>query len=728
MIESLIKKINDNCINVDIDIIEKAYNFASEAHKSQKRESGEPYIIHPIDVAEILAELGMDTNTIAAGLLHDVLEDTDCTYKEMSDMFNEEIASLVNGVTKLGKIEYKSKQEQQADNVRKMLLAMAKDIRVIIIKLADRLHNMRTLKFMSKEKQKLKAKETLDIYAPLAHRLGMSKIKWELEDLSFRYLHEEEYYDLVRQIAEKRVEREAYISSIIDDLYKNLEESGIDSDIEGRPKHFYSIYRKMVNKSKTIEQIFDLTAIRILVNSVKDCYGVLGIVHTIYKPIPGRFKDYIAMPKPNMYQSLHTTVIGPQGKTFEIQIRTFDMHKTAEYGIAAHWKYKEGDAGEDKEKGFEKKLAWLRDMLEWQKETSDAEEFMEGFKIDLFSDEIFVFTPKGVVINLASGSTPIDFAYRIPTDVGNRCIGAKVNGKIVPLDYKLKTGEIVEIITSQSAKGPNMDWLNIAKSNQAKSKIKSWLKKAKKDENINKGKELLEKELRKQGVVLSEITKGDSYERLAKRYNLHNSDDIYAAVGVGSISASAFVSRLKEENLGDKVKQSDEEIAKNIEEHIAKSDRVSKNESSYGITVKGESNLMIRFARCCNPVPGDEIQGYITKGRGVSVHRTDCSNLKSLIDYDPNKVVDVSWGVSKGASYVAEVRVKSDDRMGVLSDIMKVITDSGLHLNALNANSAKGNEALINIKVKIDSVEQLRELMKKIRRLKGVTDVFRVNS
>lgn len=728
MIESLIKKINDNCINVDIDIIEKAYNFASEAHKSQKRESGEPYIIHPIDVAEILAELGMDTNTIAAGLLHDVLEDTDCTYKEMSDMFNEEIASLVNGVTKLGKIEYKSKQEQQADNVRKMLLAMAKDIRVIIIKLADRLHNMRTLKFMSKEKQKLKAKETLDIYAPLAHRLGMSKIKWELEDLSFRYLHEEEYYDLVRQIAEKRVEREAYISSIIDDLYKNLEESGIDSDIEGRPKHFYSIYRKMVNKSKTIEQIFDLTAIRILVNSVKDCYGVLGIVHTIYKPIPGRFKDYIAMPKPNMYQSLHTTVIGPQGKTFEIQIRTFDMHKTAEYGIAAHWKYKEGDAGEDKENGFEKKLAWLRDMLEWQKETSDAEEFMEGFKIDLFSDEIFVFTPKGVVINLASGSTPIDFAYRIHTDVGNRCIGAKVNGKIVPLDYKLKTGEIVEIITSQSAKGPNMDWLNIAKSNQAKSKIKSWLKKAKKDENINKGKELLEKELRKQGVVLSEITKGDSYERLAKRYNLHNSDDIYAAVGVGSISASAFVSRLKEENLGDKVKQSDEEIAKNIEEHIAKSDRVSKNESSYGITVKGESNLMIRFARCCNPVPGDEIQGYITKGRGVSVHRTDCSNLKSLIDYDPNKVVDVSWGMSKGASYVAEVRVKSDDRMGVLSDIMKVITDSGLHLNALNANSAKGNEALINIKVKIDSVEQLRELMKKIRRLKGVTDVFRVNS
>ena len=729
MIESLLKKINDNCINVDIDLIKKAYEFANEAHKTQKRESGEPYIIHPIDVAEILAELGMDTSTIAAGLLHDVLEDTDCTYKEMAEAFNEEVATLVDGVTKLGKIQYKSKQEQQADNVRKMLLAMAKDIRVIIIKLADRLHNMRTLKFMPKEKQKLKAKETLDIYAPLAHRLGMSKIKWELEDLSFRYLHEEAYYELVRQIAEKRVEREAYISSIIDDLYKNLEESGIDSDIEGRPKHFYSIYRKMVKKNKTIEQIFDLTAIRILVNSVKDCYGVLGIVHTIYKPIPGRFKDYIAMPKPNMYQSLHTTVIGPQGKTFEIQIRTFDMHKTAEYGIAAHWKYKEGESGEDKGKEFEKKLAWLRDMLEWQKETSDAEEFMEGFKIDLFSDEIFVFTPKGVVINLSSGSTPIDFAYRIHTDVGNRCVGAKVNGKIVPLDYKLKTGEIVEIITSKAAKGPNMDWLNFAKSNQAKSKIKSWLKKAEKDENISKGKDILEKELKKNGVLLSEIIKGDYYDRLAKRYNLHNFDDIYAAVGTGSIFAPTFVSRLKEDNFGSKDKLSDEEITKNIEEQIAKNQRSSKKERNYGgITVKGESNLMTRFAKCCNPVPGDEIQGYITKGRGVSVHRTDCSNLQSLIAHDPNKVVDVSWGMSKDVSYIAEIRVKTEDRMGILSDIMQVITDTGLSLNALNANSVKGNEVLINIKVKINSVDQLKELMKKIRRIQGVTDVFRMNS
>ena len=504
MVDKLLEKIHNNCNNVDIDMVEKAYHFAEEAHKEQKRESGEPYIIHPIAVAEILAELGMDTNTIVAGLLHDVIEDTEISYDETVTLFNAEIANLVEGVTKLtrlGEMEYKTKEEQQADNVRKMLLAMAKDIRVIIIKLADRLHNMRTLKFMPAKKQKNKAKETLDIYAPLAHRLGMSKIKWELEDLCFRYLHEEEYYDLVDSIAEKRVERETYIKDIVKDLNEKLEASGIESDIDGRPKHFYSIYKKMVSKNKSIEQIFDLTAIRVLVNSVKDCYGVLGIVHTIYRPIPGRFKDYIAMPKPNMYQSLHTTVIGPQGKTFEIQIRTFEMHKTAEYGIAAHWKYKEGDTGnaeQDKEKDFEKKLVWLRDMLEWQKETSDADEFIEGFKIDLFSDEVFVFTPKGVVINLCSKATPIDFAYRIHTDVGNKCVGAKVNGKIVPLDYTLKTGEIVEILTSSNAKGPNMDWLNIAKSNQSKSKIKLWFKKAKKEENIVKGKELFEKELKKQ--------------------------------------------------------------------------------------------------------------------------------------------------------------------------------------------------------------------------------------
>lgn len=730
MYEGLLEKIYENSHNIDKDIIKKAFEIANDAHKSQKRESGEPYITHPIDVAIILAEMGMDTSTIAAGLLHDVIEDTEYTYDDLKNLFNEEIANLVQGVTKLGKIEYKSKEEQQADNVRKMLLAMAKDIRVIIIKLADRLHNLRTLKYMPKEKQKQKAKETLDIYAPLAHRLGISKIKWELEDLSFRYLHEEVYYDLVKQIAQKRAEREVYIASIIEDLYKKLEEAEIDSDIEGRPKHFYSIYKKMVNKNKTIEEIFDLTAIRILVNTVKDCYGVLGIVHTIYKPIPGRFKDYIAMPKPNMYQSLHTTVIGPQGKPFEIQIRTFEMHKTAEYGIAAHWKYKEGDSGkEDREQSFESKLAWLRDMLEWQKETADAEEFIEGFKIDLFADEVFVFTPKGVVINLPSGATPIDFAYRIHTDVGNRCVGAKVNGKIVPLDYKLKTGEIVEILTSKNAKGPNMDWLNIVKSNQAKSKIRQWFKKIKKDENIIKGKEQFEKELKKQGVNYSDIAKGESYEKLTKRYNINSMEDLYAAIGVGQLSASSFISKLKEENIIEK--QSAETINRSIEEQIAKSDKSSnKNKiaKDYGITVKGESNLMVRFAKCCNPVPGDDIKGYITKGRGVSVHRTDCSNLKSLIEHDKNKVIQVSWGKAKGADYIAEIQVESDDREGILADIINIISESKLAISSINAQTAKGNIAKVNIKIRIYSVEQLKEIMRKIRRVKGVMDVYRMNS
>ena len=729
MIEDLIKLIKENCNNVDIEIIKKAYNLAKEAHKNQSRESGEPYITHPIDVACILAELGMDTSTIAAGLLHDVIEDTDYTYEDIAREFNDEIANLVEGVTKLGKIKYKTKEEQQADNVRKMLLAMAKDIRVIIIKLADRLHNLRTLKFMKKEKQKEKAKETLDIYAPLAHRLGMSKIKWELEDLAFRYLHEEEYYDLVYKIAEKRREREEYIADVIKDLHKKLEDSGIDADIEGRPKHFYSIYRKMVKKHKSIEQIFDLTAIRILVDSVKDCYGVLGIVHTIYKPIPGRFKDYIAMPKPNMYQSLHTTVIGPQGKTFEIQIRTFEMHKTAEYGIAAHWKYKEG-TDDDKGLDFETKLAWLRDILEWQKDTSDAEEFIEGFKIDLFSDEVFVFTPKGVVINLASGSTPIDFAYRIHTDIGNRCVGAKVNGKIVPLDYKLKTGEIVEIITSKVAKGPNMDWLNIAKSNQAKSKIRQWFKRVKKEENIDKGKELLEKELKKQCVTFSDIAKGDVYEKMLKRYNIHQLEDLYANIGIGMISPSAFVVRLKEDNADEKEKYSKETVEKNIEEQIQKSERSDKNkeEKNYGITVKGLNNIMVRFAKCCNPVPGDEVLGYITKGRGVSIHRKDCSNLKTLIETEPEKIVEASFGKAKGSGYLAEIQIKTEDRMGILSEIMMTINEKGLPLNGLNANSAKGNVALINVKVKINSIEQLKEFMKAIRKIKGVLDVYRMNN
>lgn len=725
MLEELISKIKANGNNVDIDLVKKAYDLAFEAHKEQKRESGEPYITHPISVAMILADMGMDTNTIVAGLLHDVIEDTDYTYEDISNIFNVEVANLVDGVTKLGKIKYKSKEEQQADNVRKMLLAMAKDIRVIIIKLSDRLHNMRTLKYMKPEKQKKKAQETLDIFAPLAHRLGISKIKWELEDLCLRYIHPEEYYDLVNMIAEKRVEREKFISRIIKELKENLDKANIDSDIEGRPKHFYSIYRKMVNKHKSIEQIFDLTAIRILVNTVKDCYAVLGIVHTIYKPIPGRFKDYIAMPKPNMYQSLHTTVIGSEGKTFEIQIRTFEMHRTAEYGIAAHWKYKSGINGTDsKDMTFENKLTWLRDILEWQKEAVDATEFMEGFKLDLFSDEIFVFTPKGVVINLPVGATPLDFAYKIHTDIGNKCVGAKVNGKIVTLDYKLKTGEIVEILTSSSSRGPNMDWLNIANSNQARSKIKQWLRKARREENLERGKEMLDKECKKQSLVFSDLSKGPLYDKLLKRYHLNNVEEIYVAIGEGELLSSTVISKLKE-NI---VKQvAEEELNKNIEEQIAKTERQIKKKQNYGVTVKGLNNIMVRFARCCNPVPGDDIAGYITKGRGVSIHRKDCSNFKAIVEKQREKVVDVSWGTEKGAAYVAELEVKAEDRMCLLSDVMLVITDSNLSLLSLNAKSGRNGVANINIQVKIDNIEQLKELMKKIRRLQGILDVYRVN-
>ena len=632
MLEKLMKKIEKNCSNVDKEMIKKAYNLAYNAHKEQRRESGEPYIMHPVEVAYILADMGMDTSTITAGLLHDVIEDTEHSYEDISREFSPEVANLVEGVTKLGKIKYKTKEEQQADNVRKMLLAMAKDIRVILIKLADRLHNMRTLKYMPVEKQKEKAKETFDIYAPLAHRLGMSKIKWELEDLGFRYMNPNEYYFIVRKIAEKRVERENHIEEIVEQLKNNLDKANIPSDIEGRPKHFYSIYRKMVKKNTTIDQIFDLTAVRILVDTVKDCYAVLGIVHTIYKPIPGRFKDYIAMPKPNMYQSLHSTVIGPQGKPFEIQIRTFQMHKTAEYGIAAHWKYKEGEDNSGDDSGdIDKKLTWLRDMLEWQRETSDAEEFMEGFKIDLFSDEVFVFTPKGNVINLPYDATPIDFAYKIHTDIGNRCIGAKINGKMVPLDYHLKTGEIIEILASSTPKGPSIDWLSIVKSNQAKSKIRAWFKKAKREENIIKGKDSLEKEAKKQGYNFGEIAKGELLDNILKKYNMNSTDDLYAAVGVGAVAPSTIVLKIKD--MHSRITRSDVNDWRVIQDQINKgSNKVNKIKTkSPGIIVKGESNVLVRFAKCCNPVPGDEIIGYITKGRGVSIHRKDCKNVEAML-------------------------------------------------------------------------------------------------
>ncbi|GAA0780684.1 RelA/SpoT family protein [Hathewaya limosa] len=723
MIEKLLNKIDDNCHNVDKEQIVRAYNIAREAHQEQKRISGEPYIIHPIEVACILAELGMDTKTIIAGLLHDIVEDTDYTYEDVKEIFGVEVADLVQGVTKLGKIKYKSKEEQQADNVRKMLLAMAKDIRVILIKLADRLHNMRTLKYMPVFKQKEKAKETLDIYAPLAHRLGISKIKWELEDLALRYMNPNLYYSLVKEIAEKRAEREEQIEKILQELRNKLKNSGIDAQIDGRPKHFYSIYNKMKNKNKTMDQIFDLTAVRILVNTVVDCYSALGIVHTMYKPMPGRFKDYIAMPKPNMYQSLHSTVIGPKGKPFEIQIRTYEMHKTAEYGIAAHWKYKEGTNGSDNE--LEGKLTWLRDILEWQGETSDPQEFMEAFKIDLFSDEVFVFTPKGKVISLPQNSTPIDFAYRIHTDVGNKCVGAKVNGKMVPLDYSLKTGEIVDVITSSGSKGPSIDWLSVANSNHAKSKIKSYFNKVKREENIERGKELLEKEAKKQGCTFSEIAEGEILEKIFKRYNLRTMEDLYAVVGSGGVISSSLVLRLKEAHV-----KKENIVSEEIEEKIKakqESNHEDKKDDLPELILKESNNLMARFAQCCNPVPGDEIIGYVTRGRGISVHRKDCKNVQNLFKFEKEKVMDITWENIRGTDFTCEIKVTCDDRTGVLAEIVQVLTQNKIQMISISANTYESGLANINIKIRIKSIEALRELKKKIRKLQGIKDVSRLN-
>ncbi|KYH30104.1 RelA/SpoT family protein [Clostridium colicanis] len=726
MLDDLLQVIDRNCNNVNKEIIIKAYNYAESAHKMQKRVSGEPYIVHPVEVACILAEMGLDENTIAASLLHDVIEDTEFTYKDLENKFNSEIANLVEGVTKLGKIEYKTKEEQQAENVRKMLFAMTKDIRVILIKLADRLHNMRTLKYMPVEKQKEKAKETLDIYAPLAHRLGISKIKWELEDLSLRYLHPNEYYDLVRKVAEKRREREEYISKIIKELKDKLDSADIKAEIEGRPKHFYSIYRKMVVKNKTIDQIFDLTAVRILVNDVKDCYAALGIVHTMYKPIPGRFKDYIAMPKPNMYQSLHSTVIGPQGKPFEIQIRTYEMHHTSEYGIAAHWKYKEGTA-KNEDKDFETKLAWLREVLEWQRETSNPEEFMENFKIDMFSDEVFVFTPKGAVINLPYDSTPIDFAYRIHTDIGHRCIGAKVNGKIVPLDYRLKTGEIVEVLTSSVPKGPSIDWLNITKSNQAKSKIKAWFKKEKRLENIEKGKEIIEKECKRQGINFGKVAKGEALESVLKKYNFNTIDDLYVAIAIGALNASSVINKL----IGFiKSQEKEEESLEEIKEQLQHASSNKRKANSPGVKVKGIDNVLVRFAKCCNPVPGDAITGYITKGRGVSVHRQDCENAKALILSDGSRIIEVEWEDEKSrkSEYITEIEVRAEDRHGILAEIMEAIIHTKIALYAVNAKPSKANVAIITIKLRISDIEKLKEVMRKMRKIKGIIAVYRTKN
>lgn len=732
MIHGLLSKI-DKAGNIDKEVIIKAYNLANEAHKGQMRLSGEPYVIHPIEVASILVDIGLDTNTIAAALLHDVVEDSEYTYEDIEQQFGQEVAELVEGVTKLGKIEYKSREEEQADNVRKMVLAMAKDIRVVLIKLADRLHNMRTLRFKSPEKQREKAKEVFDIYAPLAHRLGMFRIKWELEDLAFRYLNPTEYYDLVDQIAEKRKEREEYISRIMNEISEKLKDSGIDSEIDGRPKHFYSIYKKMNNKSKTLDQIFDLTAIRVIVDSVKDCYAALGLVHTIYKPIPGRFKDYIAMPKPNMYQSLHTTVIGPQGKPFEIQIRTIEMHKTAEYGIAAHWSYKEGgDAVVDK------RFVWLRDMLEWQKDTTDADEFMEGFKVDLFADEVFVFTPKGEVINLPSDSSPIDFAYRIHTDIGNIMIGAKVNGNMVSLDYHLKTGEIVEVITSNTNKGPSIHWLNIVKSNQAKSKIRSWFKKEKREEHIIKGRELLEKETKRRDRNFGDIARGVPLHKIISKYHGNSIDDLLVVVGTGQVTPSSIVSFLidgleEKEKQEKKITLEEELVNANalVEDSKRKAEEKKKKKSKnfFGVTVTGMDNVEVRFSKCCNPLPGDDIVGYITNFRGISVHRTDCTNLKTLAGKEEaSRFVQVEWESQTEELYSARLKIEASDRPSLLTDVMLVLNDLKVAINSVNAENKNNGEAVVNLSLLVSNISLLNEVIKRIRKIPSVIDVFRVGN
>ncbi|MBM7855004.1 GTP pyrophosphokinase [Desulfohalotomaculum tongense] len=714
----IVDKVKSYNPTADIAFLRKAYRYAEWAHFGQKRNSGEDFFIHPVEVAKILADLHLDTRTLVGGLLHDVVEDTGVTLEDIKAEFGEDVALLVDGVTKLKKLEFKTKEERQAENLRKMFLAMAKDIRVVLIKLADRLHNMRTLKYQSEVKQREKAEETLDIFAPLAHRLGIYRIKWELEDISFRYRHPDEYYKLKELVAATRKKREDYIQQVINDLNQRLREMGIKAEITGRPKNFYSIYKKMKDQKKDFTEIFDVLAVRILVDTVKDCYAALGIAHTMWKPIPGRFKDYIAMPKTNMYQSLHTTVIGPKGEPFEIQIRTFDMHRTAEYGIAAHWRYKEGKPAAKIDEA-DQKLAWLRQLMEWQKDLRDAREFMEGLKIDIFSNAVFVFTPKGDVVELPAGSVPIDFAYRIHTDIGHRCIGAKVNGRIVPLDYKLKNGNIVEIVTNKNS-GPSRDWLNIVKTSQAKARIRQWFKREEKEENIVKGRELIEREIRKQDLELS-ILRNEKLLEVGQKFGLLSLDDIFAAVGSGQITALNILGRLKEEL--------DIDTKKIITTEDVLSKQSTKGEwgkPTQGIRVKGIDNLLIRLAHCCNPVPGDEIVGYITRGRGVSIHRADCRNLLELQRNEPDRMVEVAWDKDFSSTFHVKLEVSGIDRAGLLSDVLNVLVEMKINTNWVTARTRKDRMATIELALHLRSLEQLEYVINKIKRVKDVYGVRRI--
>ena len=716
IVEKIIEMVKSYSPKANTDMIYIAYKFAENAHKGVKRRSGEPYIIHPVQTAYIAAQLEMDAVAICSALLHDIIEDTPYSFSDVETLFGRNVAEIVEGVTKLTKIQYSSREQQQMENLRKMFLAMAKDIRVVIIKLIDRLHNLRTLDYQTREKQLEKAKETLDIYSPLAHRLGMSKIKTELEDLSLKYLDPVAYEEIRNGINQKREEREKYVVTIIDAIEKRLDELKIKGQVTGRAKHFYSIFRKMYAQNKTLDEIYDLFAVRIIVDSVADCYAVLGMVHDMYTPIPMRFKDYIAMPKPNMYQSLHTTVVGPNGTPFEIQIRTWEMHKVAEEGIAAHWKYKEGISGPSE---MDSKLAWVRQLLDNQVDIIDSDDFMKTIKFDLFSEEVFAITPNGKVISLVNGSTVIDFAFAIHTAVGYKMIGAKVNGKIVPHNYVLKNGDIVEILTSASVKGPSRDWLKIVKTSQARNKINQWLKRECRDENISHGKELIDKEIRRTRIPAAELLRNEWIEPICKKYNFASIEDLYASIGYGGLSAQKVIIRLREEYA--KFKKSKQETAG--EPVVGKTKKTRYN----GIEVEGIENCLVRIAGCCNPVPGDEIKGFITKGRGVSVHRADCSNIRpsSLSEEDRNRFIEVRWADEKQASYIATLQVEADDRIGMMMNVSACLADLKINCSSIDSRSTKKGTAVMNFGLEISNASDVKKAMNKIKQIPGVMSVSR---